>query len=56
MPAARATALVAAAAADLPGYLVPRLVRERPGAAAKLPVYGMPQVVTQEAEGLAAPL
>jgi L-lysine 2,3-aminomutase len=29
--------LVAEVAARLPGYLVPRLVRERPGAPAKLP-------------------
>lgn len=35
---AEALALAAALAARLPGYLVPRLVREVPGAAAKLPV------------------
>lgn len=35
---ARATALVEVLRARLPGYLVPRLVREEAGAAAKLPV------------------
>jgi EF-P beta-lysylation protein EpmB len=34
----RAVALVRAAAARLPGYLVPRLVREVPGAPAKVPM------------------
>jgi EF-P beta-lysylation protein EpmB len=38
VPDAHATALLAAAAARLPGYLVPRLVREVPGAAGKLPI------------------
>jgi EF-P beta-lysylation protein EpmB len=36
----RAIALVDALAARLPGYLVPRLVREVPGAASKMRVYG----------------
>jgi KamA family protein len=34
----RARQLVSAAAARLPGYLVPRLVREVPGTASKLPL------------------
>jgi EF-P beta-lysylation protein EpmB len=38
LPAERALALHAELAARLPGYLVPRLVREVPGAPAKLPV------------------
>lgn len=38
VPAAEARRLLAAVASRLPGYLVPRLVRERPGAAAKVPV------------------
>ena len=52
----RATALVAAAAARLPGYLVPRLVRENPGAPSKTPVTETAADVTQVAEGPAAPL
>jgi EF-P beta-lysylation protein EpmB len=52
----RATALVAAAAARLPGYLVPRLVRERAGAPCKTPVTGTTADVTQVAEGSAAAL
>ena len=52
----RATALVAAAAARLPGYLVPRLVRENPGAPSKTPVTETTAGVTQVAEGPAAPL
>ncbi len=39
VPDDRAIALVRAAAARLPGYLVPRLVREEPGAAGKTPVF-----------------
>jgi L-lysine 2,3-aminomutase len=35
---ARARSLVRAAMAELPGYLVPRLVREVPGAPFKVPV------------------
>jgi len=35
----RATALITAVAARLPGYLVPRLVREIPGADAKTPLH-----------------
>lgn len=38
VPVARARALVAAAAARLPGYLLPRLVREVPGAPAKVAI------------------
>jgi EF-P beta-lysylation protein EpmB len=38
VPDRRALALHAALAARLPGYLVPRLVREVPGAASKLPI------------------
>lgn len=38
---ARARTLHAALQARLPGYLVPRLVRERPGAPAKLPLDGL---------------
>ncbi|MGC4028287.1 MAG: EF-P beta-lysylation protein EpmB [Steroidobacteraceae bacterium] len=38
VPDSRALALVAQVNASLPGYLVPKLVREVPGAAAKLPV------------------
>ncbi|MEM7048007.1 MAG: EF-P beta-lysylation protein EpmB [Acidobacteriota bacterium] len=38
VPEGRAQELLAATAARLPGYLVPRLVREEPGAAAKVPV------------------
>lgn len=38
VPEGRARELVAAAAARLPGYLVPRLVRETPGAPAKVHV------------------
>jgi len=38
VPDPEARALVAAAAARLPGYLVPRLVREVPGAPNKLPI------------------
>jgi EF-P beta-lysylation protein EpmB len=40
VPDAEALALAAALAARLPGYLVPRLVREVPGAPAKLPLAG----------------
>jgi EF-P beta-lysylation protein EpmB len=46
--------LVAEVAARLPGYLVPRLVRERPGAPAKLPVelrLGDPQPAPAAAGG-----
>ena len=39
VPAATALELHAALRAGLPGYLVPRLVRERPGAVAKSPVW-----------------
>ncbi len=35
---ARAAALIASVAARLPGYLVPRLVREQPGAPGKTPI------------------
>ncbi|HKJ94117.1 MAG TPA: EF-P beta-lysylation protein EpmB, partial [Gammaproteobacteria bacterium] len=35
VPAARARAIMRAMAARLPGYLVPKLVREEPGALAK---------------------
>jgi EF-P beta-lysylation protein EpmB len=38
VPEADARALAAALRARLPGYLVPKLVQERPGAASKLPV------------------
>jgi EF-P beta-lysylation protein EpmB len=38
VPEARARALAGALAARLPGYLVPRLVRELPGAASKVPL------------------
>jgi EF-P beta-lysylation protein EpmB len=40
VPEAEALALMATLRARLPGYLVPRLVREVPGAPAKLPVMG----------------
>jgi EF-P beta-lysylation protein EpmB len=40
VPARRARALHAQLLAELPGYLVPRLVRERPGADSKSPVDG----------------
>jgi KamA family protein len=40
VPAARARRLVRAARERLPGYLVPRLVREVPGAPCKLPLSG----------------
>jgi EF-P beta-lysylation protein EpmB len=56
VPEDRATGLVAAAAARLPGYLVPRLVRECAGAPGKTPVTGPRAGVTQVAEGRAAPL
>ena len=56
VPAAEATALVRAALARLPGYLVPRLVRETPGAPSKLPVEAKNGIATQKAEGLALPL
>jgi EF-P beta-lysylation protein EpmB len=56
VPADRAVELVEQAAARMPGYLVPRLVRERPGAAAKLPVGRCRDNVTAVAEGLAVPL
>jgi EF-P beta-lysylation protein EpmB len=56
VPEDRAAALIAAAAARLPGYLVPRLVRERAGEPGKTPVYGSTAGVTQVAEGPAAPL
>jgi EF-P beta-lysylation protein EpmB len=39
VPAARALDLHAALLATLPGYLVPRLVREMPGASGKTPVF-----------------
>ena len=39
----RAKEVVAAAAARLPGYLVPRLVRERPGRSSKTPLFYRPQ-------------
>jgi KamA family protein len=38
VPEALATALLATVSARLPGYLVPRLVRERPGEPGKSPV------------------
>ncbi|MDQ3731551.1 MAG: EF-P beta-lysylation protein EpmB, partial [Pseudomonadota bacterium] len=38
VPAARAAALMEQINERLPGYLVPRLVRERPGAMGKTPV------------------
>jgi EF-P beta-lysylation protein EpmB len=53
---ARAVRLVEEAASQLPGYLVPRLVRERPGAPAKLTVGRADPDVTRLAEGLAGPL
>lgn len=42
VPDERALALMEELRARLPGYLVPRLVRERPGAPAKEPVTGRP--------------
>jgi len=56
VPAADAVALVREAAARLSGYLVPRLVRETPGAPSKLPVVTEIGSETWEAEGLAMPL
>lgn len=56
VPPARAVALVEAAAAALPGYLVPRLVREQPGAPGKRPVGRCSDNVTPAAEGRAAAL
>lgn len=44
VPRARAVAIHRELAAALPGYLVPRLVREAPGAAAKEEVLGEPAV------------
>ena len=37
----RAVRLMTAVAAKLPGYLVPKLVREEPGASFKIPVPGI---------------
>ena len=56
VPAAEATELVRAVRARLPGYLVPRLVRETPGAPSKLPVVAEYRNETLKAEGLAMPL
>jgi EF-P beta-lysylation protein EpmB len=53
VPADLAAGLVAEAAARLPGYLVPRLVREVPGAPCKLPVDGTASI---RAEGRTVPL
>jgi len=39
VPRARALAIMRKLRAELPGYLVPRLVREEPGALSKTPVY-----------------
>ncbi|MEJ2576349.1 MAG: EF-P beta-lysylation protein EpmB, partial [Gammaproteobacteria bacterium] len=42
VPDESAVALLAALRTRLPGYLVPRLVEERPGAPAKLPLHVAP--------------
>ncbi len=56
VPTARAVRLVETLTARLPGYLVPRLVREQRGAPAKLPVTRADDDVIRLAEGLAGPL
>jgi EF-P beta-lysylation protein EpmB len=52
VPAVRAAALMGALAARLPGYLVPRLVREEAGATAKTPVDFAAGIVTGSAANL----
>jgi EF-P beta-lysylation protein EpmB len=56
VPASRALALVRDVSARLPGYLVPRLVREVPGANAKLSVSEPHEDVNAVAEGVAVAL
>jgi EF-P beta-lysylation protein EpmB len=56
LPVNRAVELVEGAAARLPGYLVPRLVREQPGAVSKIPVGRCADTVNAVAEGLTVPL
>ena len=52
----RGVTLMGELASRLPGYLVPRLVREKPGARYKLPVSHATPIVTQVAEGAPAAL
>ena len=56
VPEREAARLVGEAATRLPGYLLPRLVRETAGAPSKSPVAIDSGHVTREAEGPAAPL